>query len=188
MEPRNPPADSSPPGVEENQPGTRRVQIMPNGNYAGKLMNLADNYLYVAFYEEGVGGNKDILMGKVIKVRGQEKGKSWKPANKTTAFLLYLLNRENHDSIAYDTFSNLVKTKFNNVPDDGIDKFLKLLETSGALDTGANNTCAVTPDPLNLFTGTKIPWENPDFMGPDKVDFRSTHGYSSGWVMITIWK
>jgi hypothetical protein len=153
---------------------------MPN-----KLVNLADNYLYVAFYDEA----NDNLMGKVIKVRGQNKGKSWKPANKTTGLLLYLLNRENNDSIDYNTFTNLVNQKFNNVPAGAIDAFLSFLDQRGALDTGGDvATATKVPDPLKVFEGAKLNWEAPDFIGASDADFRSTHGYSPGYVMITIWK
>jgi hypothetical protein len=152
---------------------------------ANHLVNLANNYLYVAFYDEG----KDTLMGKVIKVKGQNKGKSWKPANKTTGLLLYLLNREDNDSIDYNTFTNLVNQKFNNVPAGAIDAFLNFLKERGALDTGGNVTTATkTPDPLNLFSGTKLNWDKPDFLGANDATFGSTHGYSPGYVMITIWK
>jgi hypothetical protein len=161
---------------------------MQNGSpYAGKLLNLADNYLYVAFYDD----TDDKLMGKIIKVRGRQgRGKSWKPANKTTAFLLYLLNRENNDSIDYATLTNLVNQKFNNVPVGAIDAVLTTLDNAGALDTEGNAVCASTnPDPLNLFNGPKLNWENPGINPVNKdTDFRTTHGYSPGYVMITVWK
>jgi hypothetical protein len=183
--PKHPPADSSPTGVEENLPWTRRVKDMPSSKYAGKLLNLADNYLYVAFFDEA----DEKLMGKVIKVRGQGRGKSWKPANKTTAFLLYLLNRENNDSIDYATLTTLVNKKFANIPDNAIDEVLDSLDQTKALDVLDGSVVSTNFDPLDIFTGSKINWEVPALIAvPRNSDFRSTHGYSPGYVMITIWK
>jgi hypothetical protein len=163
---------------------------MPNGNYAGELLNLTDDYLFAGFYD----GDKQ-LMGKVIKVKGDNKGKSWKPANLTTALLLYLLRRQDDDCIPYDEFKQLIYKKFNNVDDAKIDAALDWFKKRGALDQKGPKTPTTNPDPSKVFDPTqpdfkKVDW-NPVGLNDAKDAPKYTQhkiAYSSGYYMITVWK
>ena len=149
--------------------------------YDGKLLNLASNFVFVGFFDE-VDGK---FMGKVINI---DNGSSWKPSNKTTAFLLYLLCRESNDNIPYATFTKLVNQKFTGIPPGKIDSILDWLSAKGALDT-AGTGATPNADPLQLFSAPQVNWEEPSLITAKDTDYRTGHGhhgYSSGYMVITI--
>jgi hypothetical protein len=152
-------------------------------DYTNKKLNLSKDYLFAGFCDE----DAKVVMGKIIKVGGQNKGKSWKPANLTTALLLYLLCREDNDCIPYEEFANLIFNKFDNVPEGAIEDALDKLLAKGALDNTGNSFAGIS-DPLNLFNGSKLDWEEPALIVSKDSDCKNKHHYSKGYYMITIWR
>ena len=151
-------------------------------SYVGKNLNLKKDVFFVAYRDNGQ------LMAKLLATGGNEKGKSYKP-NKTAAMLLYLLGREENDNIPYQQFTQLVNNKFTGIPPGKIDAFLNELAGKNMLDTDGT---AVTnkADPLEVFTGQQIPWENPIIL-PDKNPAEvkgKQHAYSKGYFFITFWR
>ncbi len=152
-------------------------------DYKNKKLNLANDYLFVGFYDQPTNN----VMGKIIKVKGQDKGKSWKPANITTAFLLYLLCREDNDHIPYEEFTQLIYKKFDNVPEGAIEALLDTLLVKGALQDNGTNF-AGPADPLGACDGPKLNWEEPALMVSQGANCKEKHHYSPGYIFITIGK
>jgi hypothetical protein len=176
--PYYPLADSSSLGVEENLLKKRRVKGM---SYVGKNLNLKKDVFFVAYHDN------DQIMGKLLGTGGSEKGKSYKP-NKTAAMLLYLLRREENDNIPYQQFTQLINSKFAGIPPGRIDAFLNELAGKNMLDTDGT-IVTKNADPLGVFTGPQIPWDNP-IIPPDntQAEVRGKHAYSRGYFFITFWR
>jgi hypothetical protein len=103
--PIHPPADSSPTGVEENLPETRRCQDMPNGNpFAGKKLRLADNCL---FFQIALGPPRGFLL------RLGPNPKRWHSERKSALMLLDLLVREGDKGILYEDIKKHVLRQFD---------------------------------------------------------------------------
>jgi hypothetical protein len=164
---------------------------MSNGSpYAGKFLNLQPNFAYVCFYDGKipvVEPTTGKLMGKVIDI---DSKKTYYVPNLTDALLLYLLCRESDDFIPYETFKQLITTKFAGVTPSQIDDVLDWIAGQKALDTtGTSSNATKDPDPLGLFTGDKINWNSQKPTPAKKLkDFKGKHGHSEGYLILTVWR
>jgi hypothetical protein len=155
---------------------------MAPSNYEGKALNLKKNVHFVCVREGGSIPGKLFYLGTLVK-HARTAG--------TATMLLYLLARDEGDDIRFNTVASYVFKKFSFDTYDqavaAVNAFLDFLENHcfpeariphfnrktgeltevprnvGILDVhpAGNAPDTPDPDPLGLFDGDKIAWEDP---------------------------
>jgi hypothetical protein len=179
--PYYPPADSSPTGVEENLPETRREKIMSGIRYDDNpRLNLMPNVIYVMLKDPSTG----TIMGKIISISGNS---SFKPKNDPAALLLYLLSRDMNDGILFSKFADLARQKFTPPPSDTVlINFLDKLDDDYNILHADYGKSTGNDDPLNLFDPPTATWETPDLDLGNQPICKANTFYSSGWIAVPI--
>jgi hypothetical protein len=157
--------------------------MSPNTFKAETIFNSTGDYFYSCFYDDGT----QKFMGKLIINQAQNKNaKSYKPSNTTTAFLLYLLFREDGDGITYGQLTNHINNKFNNVIETDIDSFLNDLKNRyNAIEIGATTAHTEEPDPCHVCIGQKLQFERPSLSISNDSDVRNKLAYGRGQYFYT---
>ncbi len=119
------------------------------------LLSLKKNVFYVMLKE-----GDDPIIGRLIFVNAR---KTYRPINKTTALLLYLLPCDGEDPILLGEYLDLVKAKFPEAPENEIMTFLYELETTyKTLTVTPGTSDSDDPDPMGLFGGeVREEWQTP---------------------------
>ena len=180
--PNHPPADSSPAGVEENQPRQGGLLIM-NGNYQGALWSLKDHVYYVVLVNPDTGK----AMGKIIY---PGISRHFTVKNSTAAHLLYLLARPRGAEIHFDQLKALVTLKYGISDAQAVSElntFLGKLDSHKLIQKGTVQTD--NADVCGLFN-TPDTWDpNPDLgvgEGPPRV--LDNFYYACGNAAFSIWR
>jgi len=119
------------------------------------LLNLRKNVFYVMLKE----GDQPII-GRLIFVNAR---KTYRPINKTTALLLYLLPCDGEDPILLGNYLDLATANFPGATEEDIIGFLDQLDTTYKILTVTPGTSGSDdPDPMELFGGEfREEWQPP---------------------------
>jgi hypothetical protein len=154
------------------------------------LIKLRKGVLYVGLYDPSTADLHKIR-AKVIDVNAT---KAYKPANDTTAVLLYFLSRENSDPVLLEDYTEIFTKKFNTPTLDvkpAIITFLQEIDAKYILDVkkvpsgtiGANKGALDPVDLLNTITT----WQTPSLVDDiNRPICKTTTYYSAGHIAFNV--